>query len=93
MKILTNEAGNKTIKLPVSGQTLEFRSPKGKDLRAIDRQTSVEDITDLDTMFFMAGLLSTSELTTETLDEMDAEDVAAVGRVITSFPVFSGKSK
>lgn len=86
--VLTNESGNLVVTLPASKLEVELRHPKGKDLKAIDQYAKTAT-GDVDMLFFMAVLLSVQpRLDTETLDEMDAQDVTELGRVIGNFPAF-----
>lgn len=82
-----NEQGHSVVTLPVSKKTLAFRSPKGKDVRTLEQVIS-SGSTNTEAMYRLATMLSTDKLTEADLDDMDAEDLFAIGGVLKSFRVF-----
>ena len=88
--IYTNEDGSKTTTLPVCGDELTLRSPKGRDLKAIARRSkaleSDPEGTELDLTFGILSLLS--DKPEDYFLELDGVDVEAAGKLLTSFRVF-----
>lgn len=85
-KVLTNEKGQAIVKLPVDGREVTLRSPKGKDLKALEVASKKEDATNTGIMMILIAQLAVSpELTVEDVEDLDAEDIMALGVALSSF--------
>lgn len=94
MKTYINEKGNKVVKLPVSGQEIELRSPKGRDLKQIELMSADTSVGQIGIAMALTVSLAVSKvdqepLNLEALDDMDAEDFLALSEAVSSFRVFS----
>lgn len=90
LKVLQNEHGEHVFNLPVSGEQIRLRNPKGKDLRAIDSKLKGQELGGIELTYFLAQQLCTShDLSEAKLDDMDGEDLVALAGVINSFRAFS----
>lgn len=85
-KVQTKENGYIVLTLPVSGVKVSLRPPKGKDLKAIDIASKVEDASNVGIMMLIASLLAVEPvMSLEGIEDMDAEDVAALGVALGNF--------
>lgn len=86
-----NDQGELEVTLPISKEVRKFRKPKGRDLKALNTFLSAEgqQPTSIDTLEFLAALLSTDGMTSDQLLDMDAEDTSEVSKAIEKFRVFS----
>jgi Phage tail assembly chaperone proteins, E, or 41 or 14 len=80
------------VTLPIQGDTIELRSPKGRDLRKVANSVQ-EGATSFDLMYTVITILATPEVTVDQLDEMDAQDVQALVEAVRTFRVFSASPK
>ena len=92
-KPYTNEKGQVVVKLPVAGVEVAFRSPKGKDLKAIELASKADDATNTGIMMMLMESLCVkfsdrSGITLEEVEDLDAEDVAVMGAALSSFRAF-----
>lgn len=93
-KVFTNEQGQLEVTLPVSKTLVTLRQPKGRDLKAIEIASNAGNNTNVGLMFFIASLLITTEgFNIEAIEDLDAEDVEAIGSAIATFRVFSKAKK
>ena len=89
MKTFQDQTGRSVFKLPVSGEEVGLRAPKGKDLKALDAFLGTQSgAANMAAVYFLATQLSDGRLTGEALDELDAEDLLAIAGVINSFRCF-----
>lgn len=89
-KLKVNEKGQVILSLPVAGTQVILRTPKGKDLKALELASKQPDATSVGTMMTLASLLSVSpELSVDDIEELDSEDVAALGLALGSFRAFA----
>lgn len=79
-----NEKGQVLVELPISQDLLTFRTPKGRDLKAIEVAAKTED-TNVGALIQMAALLSVDLKPTEYFDDMDADDLLEVASALASF--------
>lgn len=92
-KVFTNEKGYVIVTLPSDKTEVTLRSPKGKDLKAIELAAQV-DSSSIGTMMTIVSLLAVEpKLSIDDLDEMEAIDISALGEALTMFPVFSSMAK
>lgn len=92
-KTFLNERGQVIVELPVSKAEVTLRSPKGKDLKAIEQAAQV-DSSNIGTMMFIISCLAVEpKLDIAALDDMDAMDLSALGEALANFPVFSKMAK
>lgn len=92
-KTYTNEKGHVIVSLPVEGVEVAFRSPKGKDLKAIELASKADDATNTGIMMMLIESLCVkfgdrSNITLDQVEDMDAEDVAAMGAALSNFRAF-----
>lgn len=88
-KVRVNEKGQVVLTLPVSGTVVTLRPPKGKDLKALEVASRQDDSTNTGMMMTMASLLAvTPVLSLEDVEDMDAEDVSALGVALGNFRAF-----
>jgi Phage tail assembly chaperone proteins, E, or 41 or 14 len=85
--IRTSETGSKVVELPISKSTVELRRPKGKDLVAIG-DLAKSGANQVAVMFHAVSMLS-GTLSYEALEDLDGEDILALGEGLSSFPVLS----
>jgi len=83
------EKGEVVVELPVSGQQLKLRPPKGKDLKTLEKAAKNPDVTNIDLMATLVSVLSTPEVSIETLMDLDAEDLMAAGEALSHFRALS----
>lgn len=89
-KVFTNEDGSITLTLPVSKQEVTLRSPKGRDIKALEAASAATDATQTGVMFQLISQLSVKpKLTTEEVEDLDAEDVFSLGEALSTFRAFS----
>lgn len=94
VKTSVNEKGQVIVELPVSGSEVTLRSPKGRDIKAIELAGQAGDTTNIGTMMTIVSFLAVEpKLSIEDLDDMDAEDVAALGEALSNFRIFSAMAK
>lgn len=85
-KVQTKENGYIVVSLPASGVKVSLRPPKGKDLKAIDIASRAEDASNVGLMMLIGSLLAVEPvLSLEEIEDMDAEDVAALGVALGNF--------
>lgn len=97
LKVYTNEKGHSVVNLPVAGVELAFRSPKGKDLKHLELASKADDATNVGMMLLLASMLcvkygAASGLSIEDAENMDADDVLALGEALSSFRAFRNLS-
>lgn len=89
-KTAIDEKGQVILTLPVSKTEVTLRPPKGKDIKAIELASQAGDTTNIGTMMLVVSFLAVKpKLTIDEMDEMDAEDVAALGEALGNFRLFS----
>lgn len=94
VKTALNERGQVIVTLPVSKTEVTLRPPKGRDIKAIELAGQAGDNTNVGTMMTIVSFLAVEPtLTLDELDDMDAEDVAALGEALGNFRIFSQMAK
>lgn len=89
-KTFLNEKGQVVITLPIAGTEVTLRQPKGRDLKAIELASQASDKTNIGVMMQILSLLAVApKLDIETIEDMDAEDITALGEALTNFRIFS----
>lgn len=85
-----NEKGQVITVLPASGTQVRLRTPKGKDLKAIELASSAVGATSSGTMMLLASLLCVEpELTLEEVEDMEVDDILRLGECLNAFPSLS----
>lgn len=85
-KVLKNDKGHLLVTLPVAGTRVSLRPPKGRDLKAIEVASQQPGMTNTGMMMELVALLSVEPaLTVDDVEDMDAEDVAALGVALGNF--------
>jgi hypothetical protein len=79
-----NEKGQAVVELPISQKVLTFRTPKGRDLKAIEMAAKTEE-TNVGALIQMASLLSVDSKAPEYFDDLDADDLLEVANALASF--------
>lgn len=88
---LTDESGLLVVPLAYSDELKEIRlrSPKGKDIKAIQRLAKQQDdLDDITMLQISVVVLSQPTVTIEQMDELDASDMMEVGEALSSFRFF-----
>ena len=92
-KVFVNEKGNAVMTLPYSKTEVTLRRPTGKDIKAIEQASQV-DSSSIGTMMMIISLLSLQpKLSLEETENLDAEDITALGKALECFSVFSNMAK
>lgn len=85
-KVFTNEDGSISLTLPVAKTEVTLRSPKGRDIKAMELASSAEGATNTSTLFVLISHLAIApKLSIEDIEDLDAEDVFALGEAVASF--------
>lgn len=88
-KVITNEKGELTLTLPVSGIKAKLRSPKGRDMKALEIASKQPDATNVGMMMVLASMLLVEpQMTSEEVEDLDTEDVEALGVALGNFRAF-----
>lgn len=85
-KALISSNGDLEVTLPSDGRTVTVRSPRGKDLKVIQRLGKTEDTS---IGLVMVAIAALSDLTVAELDELPADDLGVLGKALEHFSVFS----
>lgn len=89
-KVYTNEQGHLEVTLPIAKTLVTLRQPKGKDLKAIEIASNAGNNTNVGLMLYIASLLITTKgYDLDAVEDLDAEDVEAIGSAIATFRVFN----
>lgn len=93
-KTALNELGQVIVTLPVSKMEVTLRPPKGRDIKAIELAGQSGEATNIGTMMTIISFLAVQPtLTIDQLDDMDAEDVTALGEALGNFRIFSNMAR
>ena len=88
-KAMLNEKGQAVVTLS-DGLRVKLRAPKGRDLKLMEIANNAADNSQVGTMMLVISLLTVEpKLTLDQVEDLDGEDVKALGDALSNFRIFS----